>query len=231
MKIAVMQPYLFPYIGYFQLINAVDKFVIYDDVNFINKGWINRNKILVNDKENTFTIPLLKSSQNKLICDLKISNNNWKPKFLKTITHSYKKAPYYREVYGIISEIVNSEETRLSRYIFKSLIEIKKYLDIKTEFVDSSSIYNNSHLKHWERIIDICIKEDSNHYINPIGGIELYRREIFSSNGIEINFLKSNEPHYKQFNNDFVNSLSIIDVLMFNSKSQVKNYLNEYVLI
>lgn len=231
MKIAIMQPYIFPYTGYFQLINAADKFVIYDDVNFIKKGWINRNKILVSHKANLFTIPLGKASQNKLIKDLEISENTgWRPKFLKTIEISYSKAPFFNDTFRIISAAVNYNESNLSNFIFNSLKLICNYLEIKTDIVKTSSVYDNSGLKNQIRIIDICKKENAEHYINPSGGTEIYSRKLFEENGLKINFIKSKPVLYKQFKDNFTDSLSIIDVLMFNSKENVKNFLNEYEL-
>ena len=145
--LGIMQPYLFPYIGYIQLMAAVDKFVIYDDVAFINKGWINRNKILVGGKENLFTIPLIGASQNKLIKNIQIDDaTKWRGKFLKTLEQSYKKAPQFQSVLPIVSEIIESEEKMIAGMIVKSLELMANYLEIKTKIVSSSSIYQNENL-------------------------------------------------------------------------------------
>ena len=227
-----MQPYLFPYIGYFQLMNAVDKFVIYDDVNFINRGWINRNSILVNGEANLFTIPLKKASQNKLINQIEISDSfDWKEKLLSTLTHNYKKATNFKKVFNLISEIINIDESNISKLIYKSLLSINEYLNVNTTIIETSSVYQNSELKKEERIIDICKKENSEHYINPVGGIVLYSKESFQSQGIDLNFLQPRKIKYKQFNEIFINSLSIIDVLMFNSNPEVKEFLKDYELL
>lgn len=232
MKIAIMQPYLFPYLGYFQLINAVDKFVIYDDVNFINRGWINRNKILVNNKANLFTIPLQKSSQNKLINEIQLSNSiSSREKVLDTIHRSYKKAPRFDEVFKLVSDILFYPENKISGFIYKALLELNKFLNIETQVIESSSEYNNSHLKQERRILDICKKEEAEYYINLMGGMDFYPVKTFMENNIKIKFIKSRVIRYKQFNNNFIDSLSIIDVLMFNSKETVRKYLNEYDLI
>lgn len=232
MKIAVMQPYLFPYIGYFQLMNAVDKFIIYDDVNFINKGWINRNNILINGEANLFTVPLKKSSQNKLIKNIRFSESvNWRMKLLKTIEVSYRKAICYREVYPIITDIIQNTEKNISQFIYNSLSVINSYLKIKTKIIESSSVYLNKELKQQDRIIDICKKESASNYVNPIGGMDLYSKELFSLNGIRLNFIKQKDISYKQFSNTFVSSLSIIDVLMFNSQDTIKEYLKYYELV
>jgi len=232
MKLAIMQPYIFPYIGYFQLIKAVDKFVIYDDVNFINRGWINRNRILVNGKDSLFTIPLKEASQNKLINEIEVNwDDAWKSKWLKTLEQSYKKAPYFQQVRPIIEQTLEQEKTIFSEIIVENLKLINAYLGITTEIISSSSIYQNTELKAQTRIVDICLKEKANHYINPIGGIELYQKEVFEEQGMQLNFIKSKSVQYPQLKNDFVPWLSIIDVLMFNSVEQIQTFLDSYELV
>jgi WbqC-like protein family len=232
MKLAIMQPYIFPYIGYFQLIKAVDKFVLYDDVNFINKGWINRNRILSNGKDLLFTIPLKDASQNKLINEIDVNwDDNWKNKFLKTIEQSYKKAPFYNETLVIINKTLNSEVKQFSKIIEINLKLICEYLEIQTEIIPSSSIYQNTDKKAQERILDICLQEKSTQYINPIGGIELYDKEVFAKENMQMNFIKSLPVEYKQFKNEFVPWLSMIDVLMFNSKEEINKFLDNYELV
>lgn len=231
MTIAVMQPYFFPYLGYFQLINIVDKFVLYDDVNYINRGWINRNNFLINGKKHLITIPLKNASQNKKICDIELNfDERWRNKTIKSFEFSYKKAPYYNEVISIIKHVLHINLNTISELNHSSIEQIIKYLNIKTEIIYSSSIYNNENLHGQERILDICKKEKANQYINPIGGIELYDKKAFSQNGIQLNFLKTNIISYKQYDNEFIPHLSIIDILMFNSQSEIKKLLNRYVL-
>ena len=229
MTLAIMQPYLFPYIGYWQLINAVDTFVIYDDVNYINKGYINRNSILVNGKSQQFTLELIGASQNKLIKEIEIGNNA--NKILKTIKQSYIKAPLFENVISLLEEILTNKEKNLAKYIGYSLEIISNYLNINTKFIYSSDIKKDNNLKAQDKILDICKKLEATNYINTIGGQELYNKEIFKENGIELNFLKTELVEYKQFKNDFVPYLSIIDILMFNSKDEIKNMLNRYALV
>lgn len=232
MTIAIMQPYIFPYIGYFQLINAVDKFVIYDDVNFINKGWINRNNILVGGKAHLFTIPLQDASQNKLIREVALAKHDpWQKKLLKTIQQSYQKAPGYQKVFDLIQEIVNLEVGSINELAIHALQKTCDFMDIGTEIVASSTIYNNTHLKGQDRILDICKQENADHYINPIGGMELYDRNKFENEGIRLNFIKSISCPYPQFKNAFVPWLSVIDVLMFNRSEDIKKQLEAYELI
>lgn len=236
MKLAIMQPYLFPYIGYFQLINLVDKFVVYDDVNFIKKGWINRNYILVDGKPYLFSLPLNNQSQFSKINKIYINSilfDSWKKKTLRTLEQSYKKAPFFKEIYSLVENILNIgyKETDISVIATKSFIELSKYLDIKTEFVITSAIYENQELSGKERIIDICKKENALHYINPIGGKDLYDLDYFKENGLELSFIKAMPIKYNQFKNEFAPYLSIIDVLMFNSIEETKLLLNKYELV
>lgn len=229
MKLAIMQPYLFPYIGYFQLINAVDKFVIYDDVNYIKGGWINRNNILVNNQKYLFTVTLDQPSPYKLINEISIKDEF--SKFLKTIYHSYLKAPYYLQTNNLLKKIISFQERNLGEFIANSLKEISIYLEINTEILISSQLNKNKALKNKEKILHICELLDANQYINAIGGQELYSKKEFSINNIELKFIKSNNIIYKQFNHEFVPWLSIIDVMMFNSKEEIKSMLNQYELI
>ncbi|MDB5282325.1 MAG: hypothetical protein JWO06_1400 [Bacteroidota bacterium] len=232
MKVAIMQPYLFPYIGYFQLINSVDKFFVFDDVNYINKGWVNRNRILINGKDNLFTIPLQDASQNRIIKDIEVSpDEKWRKKFLKSIEMAYSKAPYYEFTYSLIKKVMLTEEKLITAIILNSLKEILQHLEIKTEIVVASEVYSYGAIKGVDRILKICESEKADHYINPIGGTELYQKDIFEKNNIQLSFIKSRPVVYPQFKNEFIPWLSIIDVMMFNSKEQIQEYLNAYDLI
>jgi hypothetical protein len=232
MTIAIMQPYIFPYIGYFQLINAVDKFIIYDDVNFINKGWINRNNILVGGKPHMFTIPLKDASQNKLINEVSmLKSDPWRKKFLKTLQQSYQKAPNYQKVFILIEEIVNFDPETIHEFTLHALQKTCAFMGIETEIVPSSRIYDNTNLKGPDRILDICRQEKATHYINPVGGMELYDKNVFENEGIRLNFLKSVLSPYSQFQNAFVPWLSVLDILMFNDTEKVTTLLKDYELI
>lgn len=221
-----------PYIGYFQLIKAVDKFVVLDDVNYINRGWINRNNILLNGKPHLFTIPLDGASQNKRICDIDVSAEpKWKEKLLKQIELNYKKAPFFSVGLSLFEKAIHAGYQKIAELNSNSIKIICDYLEITTTIVSSSNRYNNQQLKGQERILDICLQEKVSNYINPIGGTELYDKNLFLSKNIQLNFIKSLPITYKQFNNEFVPWLSIIDVLMFNDVIVVKKLLNEYELI
>jgi hypothetical protein len=233
MKVAIMQPYFFPYIGYFQLINSVDKFIIYDNIQYTKKGWINRNRILVNKKDQLITLPIKKDSDYLNVVERELSKS-WeidKNKMLNVIKSSYNKAPYFQDTFELISKCLNNPETNLFKFIYDSIISINNYLEIKTPIIISSTIDADHTLKSQDKVLSLCKKQNADIYINSIGGVELYDKETFRNNSIKLNFIKSNSIQYKQFNNEFISWLSIIDVMMFNSKQQIKEYLNNYTLI
>ena len=230
-SLGVMQPYIFPYIGYFQLVNAVDKFVFLDDVNFIKKGWIHRNNILLDGQASLFSVPVAKASQNSLIMDLNVSEaEDWRKKLWTKMEHAYKKAPHFESRMELLQEIFALKEGSISTFASNSVIKIAGELGIETTFVPSSSAYPKEHYGA-QRILEICKEENASQYINPQGGLDLYDKEMFSAENIELNFLFSNEISYKQFGkHDFAPNLSIIDVLMFNSNEQVLALLTQYEL-
>jgi hypothetical protein len=231
MKLAIMQPYLFPYLGYFQLIAAVDKFIVFDDVNYINKGWINRNNILLNNAPGLFTIPLASASQNKLIKEINIvEQSQWTNKFFKTIDLAYKKAPHFAEVRNLLERIITYAESNLSVYTTNSIKSICDYLNINTFIEPSSGKYDTNQLKGQDKILKICSLEKARTYVNPIGGRDIYENEKFESSGIKLTFIKMKSLTYNQFKNEFVPNLSIIDVLMFNGKNTIQ-LLDKFDLI
>ena len=231
MKLGIMQPYYFPYIGYWQLLNAVDEYVIYDDVTFIKGGWINRNRILINGVPKYFNIQMQGASSYKLINEIEISNNkNAVNKNLRTIVAAYSKAPFFDSVYPMIEQILTYEESILSLYIKKSFDVIMKYLDINTKIIISSAIEKNNQLKGKDKVIEICKLLGATEYYNACGGRDMYSYEDFKKQGIELSFLHTKDITYKQFNNEFYSNLSIIDVMMFNSREEIKTKLNDYYL-
>ena len=234
MKLAIMQPYFMPYIGYFQLINTVDKFIFYDDVTFIKQGWINRNQILINNQAKMFSIPLSNASSHVLIKDVLISESayqKWKKSFLNSILFSYKKAKNYSKINALIEKILEKRPGTISELAIKSVIEVAQYLDLKTEFEICSDVYSNTYLSGQNRVLDICINEKATTYINPIGGMELYSKSVFQEKNIELFFIKANKLVYPQFSEEFVPFLSIIDVLMFNDIDEIQKQLNNFTLI
>lgn len=231
-SVAIMQPYFLPYLGYFQLLAAVDTFVVLDDVNYINQGWVNRNRLLLNGAPHTFTVPLRSASQNKLICDIElVSENNWRHKLTRTIQQSYRRAPCYSQVYPLLLEVVNYPAIRLADFLLHSISQIIKYLALEVEMVSTSRVYKNENLRGQDRILDICNREQADLYLNPIGGLNLYDRATFLEQGIQIKFLRSLPVNYQQGKGDYVPWLSIIDVLMYNELPEVRKMLVQTELV
>lgn len=232
MKVGIMQPYFFPYLGYWQLVNAVDKFVLLDDVNFIMRGYINRNSILINGMPHKFVISLEKPSQNKLISEMNLSFTvEERKKLLKTIEMAYHKAAFFDDAYSIIEKAIMFPDSKLVPYIKNSICLCVDYLGIDTEILLSSEIKKDERKKAQERIIEINKVLGADTYINAIGGQALYDKEVFNNNGLQLYFIQMNKFEYKQFNNTFVPNLSMIDILMFNDKNSIKQMLKNYSLV
>jgi hypothetical protein len=232
MKLGIMQPYFFPYIGYWQLINAVEKYVICDDVNFIKGGWINRNRILINSESKFINLRMHNASQNKLINQIEVLGNSvYNRELLKTLKICYKKAPHYKDVFPIIESIIKLDEKNLARYLELLIRRICEYLSINTDFIISSTITKNKDLRCQDKIIEICKILGADEYLNAIGGEALYSPQDFAAQGIQLKFLNTGEIRYQQFKNEFVPNLSIIDVMMFNEPEKINAMLDDYELV
>lgn len=232
-RVAIMQPYFLPYVGYFHLINSVDEFVIYDNIQYTKKGWVNRNRILVNGSDKLLTLPLKKDSDYLDVKD-RVLADNWeaeKIKILNQIMVSYKKAPYFDEVFSIVDSIFKLPNNNLFEFILESLYKICVYLEIDTKITISSDVDIDHTLRSRDKVIAICKKLNASTYINAIGGQELYDIQDFNNEGLNLKFIKSPPLNYKQFKNEFIPWLSILDVLMFNKKSDITKYLTQYTLI
>ena len=232
-RLVIMQPYLFPYIGYFQLMKAADEFVVYDNIEYTKKGWFNRNRILVNGKDSFITFPLRKGSDFLHVNDRFLSDT-WSEeriKLLNRIKESYRKAPYFSDTVSLIEDIILFSEQNLFAFTYNSLIKLKDYLNLNCTLIVSSDIPIDHSLKSEDKVIAICKQRGADIYINPSGGVELYDKARFNTEGISLNFLFPSEIKYIQFNNEFVPWLSIIDVLMFNSRDHIIDLMiKDYIL-
>jgi hypothetical protein len=233
-KLAIMQPYLFPYIGYFQLMHAVDRFVVYDDVAFIKQGWINRNRILINGEAAYFSVPIRHASSfvtiRETLIDDDPQNARWVEKLLKTLDNAYRRAPEFARVFPLVESVFQRTTNRIADLAVASLESVADFLEIRIDWVKSSVAYGNDRLKGEDRVIAICGAEQANEYINVAGGRELYSPARFRAHGLALQFIRPKLVEYPQFTNPFVPSLSIIDVLMFNQRERVKELLDSYDL-
>ncbi len=232
-KLAIMQPYFFPYPGYWQLLAAVDTFVILDDVNFINRGWINRNRIAINGEPSWLTVPLQGASQNKLICDIEIAlDDGWKKRMLRTLTTAYAKAPYSADVLALFEHWLAHADGNLSAALHRSIMQVAESLDIKTAIIPSSRIYPKGELKGQERILDICRREGAAVYVNPPGGKELYDAATFREAGIELRFLQP-DLHQDELRSGASDGsvLSILDSMMHNPAEKLTGAVKRFDLM
>lgn len=236
MKVAVMQPYFFPYIGYYQLFGYVDKFIFFNDVNFIKKGWVNRNKILVNGSEYMFTVPLADASQNRLISECRLAGYAaWREKFIRTIEMNYKKAAHFNETFGFLHQLLYSQEFQnLEDLCVRSIVGVFEFLDPGniTAFSRSSELnYNRDAAGGEEKILSICAETGATQYINPVGGKDLYSAEHFRTNGLELGFLKTDLEHYRKkvdLPNYFY--LSMIEIMFQYSREEIGDMLHNFVI-
>jgi hypothetical protein len=228
MRVAIMQPYLLPYIGYFQLMSAVNQFVVYDNVKYTKQGWINRNRIVSNGQESFFTIPLKAERDSANIVERSVADSFNPTKMLNKFRGAYQKAPFFDETFPLLEKILTHKSENLFDFLFHSLHTTAEYLLISHILVVSSVVPANHQLKGQDRVISICNALGATEYINPEGGVDLYSRAAFSKKGIELKFLKSRPLKYKQNCEPFLPQLSIVDVLMFNSRDAVTQLVQEH---
>ena len=234
MKIALMQPYFFPYIGYFQLIKSVDEFVIFDNAQYVRRGWMNRNRILNEHKESIFiTVPVCKAQRETKIKDILINNDvNWKEKILNQCLY-YQNAPNYSVVRQMLEESFAESETNLSEFNTRLIKMICSYLGIETKIMLFSEAFphidNAEEADEWG--MHLSMESNATTYINRIGGKDFYDQQKYIDQGIDIKFIQSILTPYNQFDKSFVPGLSIIDILMFNDLSSISKMLDQYELI
>nr|WP_198982853.1 WbqC family protein [Herbaspirillum sp. ASV7] len=229
MRLAIMQPYLFPYIGYWQLMRAADRFVIFDDVNYINRGWINRNRLLINGEPTFITLPLRQASQNRKICEIDIAPAaEWQRKMLKMVEVTYRKAPHFAEVFALVEKILVFPEQNLAAFLAHQLQTLAGFMGLSVQFETSSRAYGNGELVAQDRILDICRRERADVYVNAQGGKALYDPASFSAEGIDLRFIAMRPQVYVQRSPGFTPYLSVIDVLMEVGPAGIGAHLDAY---
>jgi len=228
MTLGIMQPYFMPYIGYWQLLAAVDVFVVYDNIQYTKKGWINRNRFLQNGSDSVFTIPVQKGSDYLDVVQRSVSGEFDAEKLLDRLEASYRKAPCFRSVFPFVASILRDEERNLFAYIDRSIRKTARFLNISTPIIVSSTVNCDHTLRGERRVIAICEALGATRYVNPIGGQELYSQSTFAAHGVDLKFIKPRPITYPQFGGAFVSNLSIIDVMMFNPQEMICAMLREY---
>ena len=233
MKLGIMQPYFFPYLGYWQLMGAVDTYVIYDDVAFIKNGWINRNRILINGAPGYFNLPTVGAGSFVLINAVRLSpEKKLFDKLLKTVDNAYRKAPFFSETMPVVEAIVRCGAVLMSDLLELQIRTIAEHLSMNTRILLSSKdVPKDTELRGENKVLDICANLGATEYYNAIGGTALYDKETFAARNIKLSFLSTDDIVYRQYRNEFVPGLSIIDVLMFNGKDTTKVFLKKYSLV
>lgn len=232
MKVGIMQPYFLPYLGYWQLMNAVDRYIILDDVPFIRRGWIHRNRIQNHGETQWLTIPITGASQNRKICELDLARSErvWH-KLRRSVQLAYCHAPQYALGKAVFDRILDFPEDNLSLFLTNSIREIASYLAMDTEIVRASDLEYDRSLRGSERILELCAQMGADSYYNAIGGRELYGADLFAERGIELQFLQmKNDLCYPQGKHAFCPGLSVLDVIMYNDNTRLKQLLQEFVL-
>jgi hypothetical protein len=226
MKVAIMQPYIFPYLGYFQLLGAVDTFVVYDNIQYTKKGWINRNRILANGQATLFTLPLASGSDYLDIRDRYLAPDYAPEKLLARFTGAYRRAPCFQQTLPLLEEVLRHPDRNLFGYLHHALLRTAAHLGLGTEVRVSSTVPIDHDLKGQDRVLAQCEALGAATYINPIGGVDLYSRSEFADRGVELRFLEMVPFEYPQISPTFVPSLSIVDVLMHNPLGDVQGWLS-----
>ena len=206
---------------------SVDQFVIYDNIKYTKKGWINRNRILVNGADEYITLPLKKGSDFLDVDQRELAEgfDEERKKIVRKVSQAYQKAPQYEVVFPLVQRILEYPETNLFRYIHNSIREVCTFLEVETPMIISSSLPADHQLKSQERVIAICNALNASVYINPPGGVDLYSEEAFQQQHIELRFLQTGGIRYQQFGDEFISNLSILDVMMFNTVEEIRNYM------
>jgi len=220
-----MQPYFFPYIGYFQLIRSVDLFILYDNIKYTKKGWINRNRFLQNGAESVFSVPLRKDSDYLDVKDRALADSFDREKLANQLREAYRRAPHFAQAFPVVENAIMSPQENLFDYIHGSVTDVCRYLSIDTPIVVSSSIAIDAALKAEDRVLGFCKAAGASSYVNAIGGQKLYSREEFEAQGVDLKFLQSHAITYPQFVGPFVSGLSIVDVMMFNSVPTIREFI------
>jgi hypothetical protein len=233
LKLALMQPYFFPYLGYFQIISACDLFVIYDDVQFIKGGWINRNRILINGEAQYITLPLEKDHLSKKINERRFTTGFEREKeaIRRKLEAAYREAPFYADTMAMVRGCFDCKERNVAGFLTNVLTLCCRHLQIATPIRLASELPRNSDGRGEERVIEINKALGADHYINPPGGKELYNKQTFANAGITLSFLQPREIRYSQGAGNFMPWLSILDVLMFNSIEDTRTMLGSYDLV
>jgi hypothetical protein len=236
MKLAIMQPYFFPYLGYYALIKATEKWVVFDTAQYIRKGWVNRNRICSPAKEKIayITVPVVKAPRETMLKDATIDvRQNWEERILGQLAYYRKKAPFYNRVIDVVKEVLFCKKNKISELNVFALKTTCEYLEIPFDYSifseDTMNINSVNAPDEWSLEISKNMKATS--YYNPPGGVSFFDKSKFQVARIDLEFLSINLNAYECIENPFIPGLSIIDVMMFNNIKEINSMLNDYELL
>lgn len=216
-----MQPYFLPYIGYFQLIAAVDLFIVYDNIKYTKKGWINRNRILHDGHDAMISLPLKRGADALHIRERELAADFDARRLARQITGAYRQAPGFEETFPLVERILNCPARNLFDFLHHSIVETCRHLGLGAEMEISSAFAIDHGLKAQDKVLALCQAAGATSYVNAIGGTDLYSKEAFREKDISLRFLRPRSFEYQQFGKAFVPWLSILDVMMFTSRDAV----------
>lgn len=213
--VALMQPYLLPYLGYFHLMSAVDRFIIHDDVQYIKGGWINRNRFLRDGEPVIFTLPVRQGGHNRLISESHYADQlpEALSRILRQFDAAYRGSDHYRAVVTFLRGVAPLGERSVVTFNAFMLRVLAKTFGLRASFSLSSELGIDPRSRGQDRVIEICRRVGADCYLNPLGGRDLYDREAFARAGLHLGFIESTFLQYPQASNSFVPALSIVDVL------------------
>ena len=228
-----MQPYFVPYLGYFQLLSAVDLFVIHDDVEYSKGGWVNRNRILLAGEPRFLTVALERQSDYARISDRRISTDYDCKKSVRQLEAAYGRAPYWAEIRTELPSIVCPPTRSLVEFNMAGLTRLRDMLGLTTPIALASEILPNADALGQRKVIDVCRTVGASEYLNAIGGMKLYSGDAFREADIKLEFLRSRLSRYPQGDNqDFVPALSVLDTLAWTGPNGARDLvLSDYEII
>lgn len=224
-----MQPYFFPYIGYFQLMKAVETFIMLDDAQYVERSWMNRNRINLNDRPAWITMPVRNASRDLAINQRFYMLADGIPVINRKIQAAYSKSPFFADISAMLAGIFEYADANVARFNSNLLISVGRALDLHCQVHFASEFDNPLHFRGEARILDLCQRLGVTHYVNAIGGTSLYQNESFRSVGIRLSFIRTRTvPQQAPID---IGHLSIIHDMMQTGTECTRELLNMYDLV
>lgn len=230
MNLALMQPYFFPYVGYFDLICNCNRFVVFDEAQYIKQGWINRNRVLhPGEGWQYVTVPVQKHRSSTRIGQVSIvPDDSWKSKLKARLTHLKSHAPHYAETMDLLDDCLDSDERSISKFNVAIIEKICRFLGIEfnCSYISELGLDLGSGLGPGDWALQLARRLKARNYVNLPGGEDLFDAAAFQKSDIGLCIRKIEPFVYSTGKYVFQENLSIIDVLMWNSVTEIRRYLS-----